>query len=87
MMIKVHKIDKNCNWKTRRVTGACGSIIIELYRWVNCRTVPTHIKDSKSLLDLLIKLGNTSPGSRLFLTDAVVMRANTSTEHVLEVIT
>ena len=64
----------------------------EFYRWVDfCMSVieeivPTCIKDSKSVLALLIKLDQISPGSCFARAEAVSMHEKFSTEYVLEVI-
>lgn len=92
MTIKVHKMDKEGNWKTRPVVGACGSVINGLSRWVDyylsiaARTVPTYIKDSKEFQAELEKLGPIEPGSRLVVADAVSMYTNIRIEHCVETI-
>ena len=48
--------------------------------------VPTYLKDSGQLLELLGEIGTLPPGARLFTADAVSMYTNIETKHGLEVI-
>ena len=61
------------------------SLWVEFCMNVIAETVLSCIKDSKSLLVILIRLGKIPPGYRLLLSD-VIVHADTSAEHGLEMI-
>jgi hypothetical protein len=85
---KVHKSP----WKTRPIISVCGSLLDGLGRLVDkilqpyFRTIPSAIRNSISLKDMLMDLHQTPPTARFFTADAVSMYTNIDTNHALAVI-
>ena len=89
MSLKIHKTP----WKMRPIVCSAGTFINNLSCWLDYQLqklkhlLPTYIKDSGQLLDILKLLGILPPNAKLFIADANSMYTNICTVHALEVIT
>jgi hypothetical protein len=85
---KVHKTP----WKTRPIVSVCGSILDGLGRLVDkilqpyFKSIPSALKNSVTLKDMLMDLNKLPPNARLFTADAVSMYTNIDTNHAMSVI-
>ena len=88
MSLKAHKNP----YKMRPIVCCVGTFMNALSKWLDFWLqklkpfVPTYIKDSTNLLDLLDELGPLPPNARLFTADANSMYTNIDTDHAIEVI-
>ena len=88
MSLKAHKTP----WKMRPIVCCAGTFMNCLSRWLDYWLqklkpfVPTYIRDSNHLLDLLNELGELSPNSKVFVADANSMYTNIDTVHAIQVI-
>ena len=89
MSLKIHKTP----WKLRPIVCSAGTFINNLSCWLDYQLqklkhlLPTYIKDSGQLLDVLKLLGVLPPNAKLFIADANSMYTNICTIHALNVIT
>ena len=88
MSLKAHKNP----WKMRPIVSCCGTALNDVSRWLDHHLqklkplLPSYVRDSSQLLDLLRDLGPLPPGAQLFTADAVSMYTNICTDHALDVI-
>jgi hypothetical protein len=88
MSLKAHKTP----WKMRPIVCCAGTFMNNLSRWLDYHLqklkplIPTYLKDSHQLLDLLRNLGPLPPGALLFTADANSMYTNIDTDHAILVI-
>jgi hypothetical protein len=89
MSLKAHKTP----WKMRPIVCCAGTFMNNLSCWLDYWLqklkpfIPTYIKDSNQLLDLLKNLGTLPPNTKLFTADANSMYTNICTNHAIEIIT
>ena len=80
---KIHKT----LWTTRPVVSTSGTMMAGLSKWLDRwlqklrHQVPTYLKDSSHLVQLLMDQGTLSPGARIFTADAISMYTNIDTDH------
>ena len=80
---KMHKTP----WTTRPVVSTSGTMMAGLSKWLDHwlqklrHQVPTCLKDSSHLIQLLKYQGTLTPGAKLFTADAKSMHANIDTDH------
>jgi hypothetical protein len=85
---KVHKTPL----QTRPIVSISGSLLDGLGRWVDkvlqpyFKTIPSAIRNSIQLKDMLTELGPLPPNARIFTCDAISMYTNINTTHALAVI-
>lgn len=83
---KVHKTP----WKTRPIVSCINSRLGDLSKWVDVQLqrvvhlCPGYLKDSRSLLQRLSRLGKLPATARIVTADAVSMYTNIDTAHGLE---
>jgi len=88
MSLKAHKTP----WKMRPIVCCAGTMLNNLSRWLDFwlqKTkpfIPTYLKDSDQLLNLLNNLGPLPPNAKLFAADANSMYTNIDTDHALHVV-
>lgn len=88
MSLKAHKNP----YKMRPIVCCVGTFMNALSKWLDFwfqklkPFIPTYIKDSTNLLNLLDELGPLPPNARLFTADANSMYTNIDTDHAIEVI-
>lgn len=88
MSLKAHKSP----WKMRPIVCCAGTLMNHLSRWLDHQLqklkplIPTYIRDSGQLLDLLANLGPLPPNAKVFTADANSMYTNIDTDHAIEVI-
>jgi hypothetical protein len=88
LTMKIHKT----SMATRPIVAIRGSITAGLGTWLDqqlqpiCKKLPTYIKSSFELTDLLKDLPDLPDSARLFTADAVSMYTNIDTDHALSVI-
>ena len=88
MSLKAHKTP----WKMRPIVCCAGTALNNVSRWLDYWLqqlkpfIPTYLRDSSQLLDLLANLGPLPPGAKVFTADANSMYTNIDTDHAIEVI-
>ncbi|KAL7523170.1 hypothetical protein ACHAXR_000053, partial [Thalassiosira sp. AJA248-18] len=76
----------------RPIVCSAGTFINNLSCWLDYHLqklkhlIPTYIKDSNQLLDIIKEQGPLPPNAKLFTADANSMYTNIDTDHALEVI-
>ena len=89
MSLKAHKNP----WKMRPIVCCVGTSLNGLSVWLDywfqklVPLIPTYLRDSKHLLDLLADLGPLPPNAKIFAADANSMYTNIDTTHAIQVIT
>ena len=74
-------------WTKRPVVSTSGTMMAGLSKWLDHwlqklrHQVPTYLKDSSHLVQLLMDQGTLPPGARLFTADAISMYTNIDTDH------
>ena len=88
MSLKAHKTP----WKMRPIVCCAGTALNNVSQWLDYWLqqlkpyIPTYIRDSSNLLDLLASLGPLPPGAKVFTADANSMYTNIDTTHAIRVI-
>ena len=88
MSLKAHKDP----WKMRPIVCCVGTFMNCLSKWLDYHLqklkpfVPTYIKDSNHLLDMLAEIKDIPPNAKLWTSDANSMYTNIDTKHAIEVI-
>ena len=84
------KVHKKPDWKTRPIVSCVNSRMGDLSKWADVQLqkvvhlCPGYLKDSKSLIRRLKRLGKLPPSAVLMTSDAVSMYTNIDTNHGLE---
>ncbi len=88
MSLKAHKDP----WKMRPIVCCVGTFMNCLSKWLDHHLqklkpfVPTYIKDSNHLLDMLADIKDIPPNAKLWTSDANSMYTNINTPHAIQVI-
>jgi hypothetical protein len=84
------KVHKKPHWKTRPIVSCVNSRMGDLSKWADVQLqkvvhlCPGYLKDSKSLIKRLKRLGKLPPTAALVTSDAVSMYTNIDTIHGME---
>ena len=84
------KVHKKPHWKTRPIVSCVNSRMGDLSKWADVQLqkvvhlCPGYLKDSKSLIKRLNRLGKLPPSAFLVTADAVSMYTNIDTNHGLD---